>query len=69
MRIDYLSIYDRMLGTRLGAEAVELAARNQAGNLVGIIKDEIIATPYKDIINKTKPINQSLLALAEILAK
>lgn len=62
-------IYDRLLGTKLGARAVELLYNNQAGNVVGIMKDDIIATPYNDIIGRIKSIDRKLYDLAAIMAK
>ena len=39
------SAYDRLLATRLGADAVERLARGEHGVLVGLVKGEIAATP------------------------
>lgn len=62
-------IFDRLLGTRLGAKAAELLYNEQPGSLVGIIKNEVTTTPFKDITGKIKPIDRKLYDLAGIMAK
>jgi 6-phosphofructokinase 1 len=59
---------DRVLATRLGAGAVDQLARGASGVLVGLLKNEIAATPLADVIGKTKPIDRALLELARVLA-
>ncbi len=61
--------FDRLLGTRLGAYAVEQIAADNYGVLVGQIKGEIVATPYDQVIGQPKPLDPRLLELANILAK
>jgi 6-phosphofructokinase 1 len=61
--------FDRLLGTRFGAAAVETLARNKQGVLVGLIKGEITTTPYADVVGHTKPLDPELLKLANVLAK
>jgi 6-phosphofructokinase 1 len=63
------SAFDRVLATRLGAAAVDQLARNEAGVLVGLIRNEIAATPLAEIAGKTKPIDCALLELARVLAQ
>lgn len=60
---------DRVLATRLGAGAIDQLARGASGVLVGILRNEISATPLADIAGKTKPIDCSLLELARVLAQ
>lgn len=61
--------FDRVLGTRLGAGAVELLARGEAGKLVGMLNGALAATPYAEIIGKTKELDPKLFELAGIMAK
>lgn len=61
--------YDRLLGTRLAAAAVEQIAAGNFGVLVGQIKSEITATPYADVVNNKKTLDPKLFELAGILAK
>jgi len=61
--------YDRILGTRLGACAVETLAKGEYGVLAGSIGGEMVTTPLADIVGKTKPLDESLLRLANVLAR
>ncbi len=63
------SAADRILATRLGAAAVEQLLEGNFGVLVGWIKGDIATTPLKDVVSKTKPLDLSLLKLANVLAK
>lgn len=60
---------DRMLGTRLGAGAVERLARGEYGVLVGVLGGELAATPLEEVVARRKPLDESLLALAGVLAR
>jgi 6-phosphofructokinase 1 len=60
--------FDRILGTRMGAAAVEHLARNEYGLLMGLNKGEITATPLKDVVGRKRPLDPKLLELAGILA-
>jgi 6-phosphofructokinase 1 len=61
--------YDRLLATRLGAEAVAALERGESGVLIGMIKGEEKATPYAEIVGKVKSIDPKLWKLAHILAR
>jgi 6-phosphofructokinase 1 len=60
---------DRMLGTRLGAAAVDHLAADCCGSLIGINKGAIAATPLAEVVAGRKPLDPALLALAGILAR
>ena len=60
---------DRMLGTRLGAAAVEQLAAGRYGVLVGMCRGEVVATPLAEVVSTKKPLDERLLSLARILAK
>jgi len=60
---------DRLLGTRLGAAAVEALAQGRHGVLMGQIKGEIAATPLAEAICGSKPLDLHLLELARVLAR
>lgn len=60
--------FDRALGTRLGAGAVECLARHQHGVLVGHRQGEIASTPYAEVLAMPKRLDLDLLRLAGILA-
>lgn len=61
--------YDRLLGSRLAAHAIDCLARGQYNVLAGQLKGELAATPLAEIAGKTKPIPKALFELAEILAR
>ena len=63
------SAYDRVLATRLGADAAERLARGEHGLLVGLVKGEIAATPLAEVVANKKPLDQRLLELARMLAR
>jgi 6-phosphofructokinase 1 len=60
---------DRLLATRLGAAATDCLARGEHGVLVGMIKSEIVTTPLEVVATSKKPLDMSLLNLAQVLAK
>jgi 6-phosphofructokinase 1 len=61
--------FDRVLATRLGAAAIDELARGAAGMLLGMLKNEIAATPLSEVAGRTKPITCDLLELARMLAQ
>lgn len=61
--------FDRILATRFGAAATDCLARCEYGVLVGLIKGEITTTPLEVVATSKKPLDLSLLNLAQVLAK
>jgi 6-phosphofructokinase 1 len=61
--------FDRVLGTRLGAGAVDRLARGEHGVLVGWLRGEVAATPLSEVAARPKPLDTELLELARVLAK
>lgn len=61
--------YDRLLGTRLGAGAVEALARDETGVLVGWLKGRVLTTPLKEIVGVQKALDPEMVALANVLSK
>src|SRR5262245_13929565 len=59
---------DRLLGTRLGAAAIDTLAGGKHGVLAGIIKGDIVTTPLAEIAGKMRPADASLLELARTMA-
>lgn len=59
---------DRILASRLGYAAVIALMEEKKGQTLGIINGEIAFTPFDEAINKHKPIKQSLIRMAEVLA-
>jgi 6-phosphofructokinase 1 len=60
---------DRLLGTRLGFEAVDQMIAGNTGKLVGIIKGEIALTPLDVVAKGKKPLDPWFLNSADILAR
>lgn len=60
---------DRLLGTRLGAEAVEQIATGQAGILVGMHNCEVVTTSLDVVVRSRKPLNPWFLKMADTLAR
>jgi 6-phosphofructokinase 1 len=63
------SAYDRLLATRLGADAVERLTRGEHGVLVGLVRGEIAATPLTEVVANKKTLDLRLLELARMLAR
>ena len=61
--------FDRLLSTRMGAAATEYLARGEHGILMGLIKDEIVATPLAEVVANKKQLDLGLLDLARALNK
>jgi 6-phosphofructokinase len=60
--------FDRLIGTRFGAAAVECLHRESHGVLVGLQKNAITSTPLLIVVGRRKGPDQSLFRLAEMLA-
>jgi 6-phosphofructokinase 1 len=60
--------YDRILGSRLGAAAVEGLLSGKKNVMAGLIHNEVVYTPFRDTLIKSKPIHPDLLRLSEILS-
>jgi len=60
---------DRLLGTRLGAEAAEQIIAGNSGVLVGVCKGELTTTPLEVVVKGHKPLDPWFLKAAEMLAR
>jgi 6-phosphofructokinase 1 len=58
---------DRLLGSRLGAAAVERLCANASGVVMGVIRGELRDTPLVDVVGKVKPLDPELLRIAKAL--
>ncbi len=61
--------FDRMLGTRLGAAAVESLARGEEGVLVGFLGGEVARTPLPEVAGGKRALDPALILLAEVLSR
>ncbi len=62
-------VFDRLLGSRLGAAAINELAQGNTGVLVGMINGEPGTTPHEEIAGKHRPVDPKLFELARILAR
>jgi 6-phosphofructokinase 1 len=60
--------FDRLLATRLGAEAVRRLAAGEPGVLVGQLKGAVASTPLEDVVGGAKPLDPALFALARTMS-
>ena len=60
--------FDRLLGTRLGAAAVERCSRGEYGLLVGLQNGEVAATSLEEVVSHRKALDLSLIELARKMA-
>lgn len=61
--------FDRILGTQLGAAAIQQLAQNKHGVLAGLVNGRITATSLAEVATKKKKLDVSLIKLAQILEK
>lgn len=63
------SAYDRFLATRLGAAAIERLLEGESGLMVGILENEVVATPLAEVAECTRHADEAYLAMAKVLAR
>lgn len=61
--------FDRLLGTRLGAAAVQHIAAGTAGILLGLQGRAIVSTPLDEVVATPRTLDPALLDLARVLAR
>lgn len=61
--------FDRLLATRFGVAAVEELSAGRGGVMVGLLKDEVCATPFSEVIGNKKQLDLRLLDTARMLAR
>jgi 6-phosphofructokinase 1 len=63
------SAFDRLLATRLGAAAARALHEGNAGQVVGLIGNQIITTPFEEALANPPGIDLSFHKLAEIMER
>jgi len=58
--------FDRVLGTRFGIAAIDLAHKGDFGKMVSLQGNEIVAIPLADAVNQLKVVDQELYDLATV---
>jgi 6-phosphofructokinase 1 len=61
--------FDRLLASRLGAEAASQLCHGNEGVLIGWLGDRATPTPYPEVVGKHKPLDLKLFELADVLAR
>ncbi|HVR29945.1 MAG TPA: ATP-dependent 6-phosphofructokinase [Thermoanaerobaculia bacterium] len=61
--------FDRLLGSRLGAAAVEQLATGTAGVLLGLVRGAIVPTSLYEVVATPRRLDPALLDLARMLAR
>ena len=59
---------DRILGSRMGAYAVDLFMQGKSGRAIGIHGNEMIDLPFDEVLNMKKDYDKRIYELARILA-
>lgn len=59
---------DRVLASKLGAAAVEALLSGETDKMVGEVNGQIVLTPLEEAYSRKKPLDKSLIALAQLLA-
>jgi 6-phosphofructokinase 1 len=60
--------FDRLLGTRLGASAVQSLVAGKHGLLTGLVSGGVVSTPLAEVVARTKELDPWMLDLARVLA-
>ena len=63
------TLFDRILGTRLGAKATELVAEGQFGQMVALRGNEVVGVSLEEATAKLKTVPPAWLALADTFFK
>jgi len=61
------SAFDRILASRLGAEAVEQIAKGNNGVLIGLLMNSTVATPLEEVVKTKKVLDPKMIELARLL--
>jgi len=61
--------FDRILASRFGAAAIDQLARGHHGVMIGLLKNEISATPLEKVATTRRPLDINLVKLARVLAQ
>jgi 6-phosphofructokinase 1 len=63
------SAFDRLLATRLGGAAAQALRDGKAGNVVGLVGNQIFLTPLKEALANPPKIDMDLYKLAKIMER
>ena len=63
------SAFDRLLGSRLGADAVEQVLKKQYHHMVGLTGNDIRVIALEEVLSNQRKLRESLYQLAAVLAR
>ncbi len=61
--------FDRLLATRLGAEAVRQLAQGASGVMMGLVGNKIQPIPLEEVVKRRRELDLSFYDMAEVLAE
>lgn len=61
--------YDRVTASHMGAAAIEALLDDQKSIMIGIVNKKIVHVPFNKAIKNTKPINEEMLKMGEIISR
>jgi len=62
------SAFDRVIASRMGVSAIEALLDDQKSVMIGLVNNDIVYTPFNQILKHKKGLNPNLLELVEILS-
>jgi 6-phosphofructokinase 1 len=62
------TVFDRLLASRLGEAAVEHLIKGGRGCMVGLMRNDIVCTPFTEVFAVNKTLDEKSLALARSLS-
>jgi len=62
------SARDRVLASRLGKASVDALMNGKTGVMVGIVNNQLVLTPFLDLVSHHKKINPDIVALSELVS-
>jgi len=65
----YPTLFDRMLGTRVGVKAAELVNNNDFGKMAALCGNNIVGVPIEEATGKLKTVTEDWINLMEIFFK
>jgi len=63
------TMFDRMLGTRFGTKAVELADRGETGLMVALRGRDIATVPLKDVVGRSRTVEPELYTALDVFLR
>ncbi|MEK7850354.1 MAG: 6-phosphofructokinase [Deltaproteobacteria bacterium] len=63
------TVFDRILASRLGRNAVEYLLRGESGKMVGQVKNKIVATELDTVLGACKMVDLEMIELTDILGR